>query len=164
MTDETQNPLLEDWTGPFDAPPFARIEAADFLPAFDAGFAAHKAEIAAIANNPAPPTFENTISAFERSGKLLGRLSAVFFNLAGADTSEAIEAIERDVAPRFAAHDAEIHLNDALFARIDTLWRQRVSAWSRRGGTARAGTSSHRLPPRRRRPAAAGEGAACRDR
>ncbi len=125
MTHETQNALLEDWTGPFDAPPFARIKPADFPPAFDAAFAAHKAEIAAIADNPAPPNFENTIGAFERSGKMLGRLAAVFFNLAGADTNDEIEAIERDVAPRFAAHDAEIHLNDALFARIDTLWRQR---------------------------------------
>ena len=127
MTHETQNPLLEDWTGPFDAPPFARIKPADFPPAFAAAFAAHKAEIAAIADNPAPPTFANTIGAFERSGKMLGRLAAVFFNLAGADTNEAIEAIERDVAPLFAAHDAEIHLNDALFARIDTLWRQRAA-------------------------------------
>jgi peptidyl-dipeptidase Dcp len=125
MTHDTQNPLLEDWTGPFDAPPFERIRAADFPAAFDAAFAAHRAEIAAIADDPAPPSFENTVAPFERSGKLLGRLSAVFFNLAGADTSDEIEAIEREVAPRFAAHDAEIHLNDALFARFDRLWRGR---------------------------------------
>jgi peptidyl-dipeptidase Dcp len=125
MTHDTTNPLLEDWTGPFAAPPFTRIAPADFPPAFTAAFAAHKAEIAAIADNPAPPTFANTIMAFERSGKQLGRLASVFFNLAGADTNAAIEAIERDVAPLFAGHDAEIHLNDALFARIDALWRQR---------------------------------------
>ena len=125
MTHETQNPLLDDWSGPFDAPPFARIRSADFPAAFDAAFAAHRAEIAAIAGDPAPPTFENTVGPFERSGKLLGRVSAIFFNLAGADTNDEIEAIEREVAPRFAAHDAEIHLNDALFARFDTLWRGR---------------------------------------
>ncbi len=125
MTHETQNPLLDDWSGPLDAPPFARIRSADFPAAFDAAFAAHRAEIAAIADDPAPPTFENTVGPFERSGKLLGRVSAIFFNLAGADTNDEIEAIEREVAPRFAAHDAEIHLNDALFARFDTLWRGR---------------------------------------
>jgi peptidyl-dipeptidase Dcp len=127
MTHETQNPLLEDWAGPFAAPPFAAIKPADFPPAFAAAFAAHKAEITAIADNPAPPTFDNTIAALERSGPLLNRLSSLFFNLAGADTNGEIEAIERDVAPPFAAHDADIHLNDALFARIDTLWEQRGS-------------------------------------
>ena len=125
MTRDTPNPLLENWTGPFAAPPFSAIEPADFPPAFAAAFAAHKTEIADIAENPAPPTFENTIVALERSGRLLTRLSALFFNLAGADTSDAIEAIERDVAPLFAAHEAEIHLNDALFARINALWHQR---------------------------------------
>ena len=126
MTHETPNPLLEDWTGPFAEPPFTRITPANFPPAFAAAFAAHKAEIAVIADTPAPPTFANTITAFERSGKKLGRLASVFFNLAGADTNAAIEAIEREAAPLFAAHDADIHLNEALFARIDTLWRQRA--------------------------------------
>ena len=125
MTRETQNPLLENWTAPFGAPPFSVVAPADFPPAFDAAFAAHKAEIAAIAENPAPPSFENTIVAFERSGHLVTRLAALFFNLAGANTSDEIEAIERDVAPLFAAHEAEIHLNDALFARINALWHQR---------------------------------------
>ncbi len=125
MTHETQNPLLEDWTGPFGLAPFAAIRPDDFPPAFAQAFAAHKAEIAAIADDPAPPTFENTIVALERSGQLLSRVAGVFFNLTGADTSDAIETIERDVAPLFAAHESEIHLNDALFARIDALWRQR---------------------------------------
>ncbi len=125
MTHAAPNPLLEDWTGPFAAPPFAAIKPADFPPAFTRAFAEHKAEIAAIADNPSPPTFENTIAALERSGRRIERLSSVFFNLAGADTNDAIEAIERDAAPLFAAHDAEIHLNDALFARIEALWRAR---------------------------------------
>jgi peptidyl-dipeptidase Dcp len=127
MTHETSNPLLDAWTGPFEAPPFAAIKPADFPPAFVAAFAAHKAEIAAIADNPALATFENTIAPLERSGHLLNRVSSVFFNLTGADTNDEIEAIERDVAPVFAAHDAEIHLNDALFARIDALSQQRAA-------------------------------------
>jgi peptidyl-dipeptidase Dcp len=125
MTERTANPLLEAWCGPFSAPPFAAIEPAHFRPAFARAFAAHRAEIDAIAANPAPATFENTIAAFERSGHGLDRVSSVFFNLAGADTSDEIEATEREIAPLFARHYAEIHLDDALFARIDTLYRQR---------------------------------------
>jgi peptidyl-dipeptidase Dcp len=125
MTHDTQNPLLENWTGPFGLAPFAAIKPDNFPPAFAQAFAAHKAEIAAIADDPAAPTFENTIAALERSGQLLSRIASVFFNLTGADTSEEIEAIERDVAPLFAAHDSEIRLNDALFTRIDALWQQR---------------------------------------
>ncbi len=119
------NPLLEEWTGPFGAPPFPAITPAHFRPAFAQAFAEHNAEIAAIAGNPQPPTFENTIAALERAGRTLDRVSAVFFHLADADTNEAIEAIEREIAPLVARHAAEIHLNDALFARIDRLCRQR---------------------------------------
>ncbi len=120
-----RNPLLAAWTGPFNAPPFAAIKPEHFLPAFDQAFAEHKAEITAITADRAAADFENTIAAFERSGRALSRIAAVFFNLAGADTSEEIEAIEREIAPRFASHYAEIHLDEALFARIDTLYRQR---------------------------------------
>ena len=118
------NPLLEEWTGPFGAPPFAAIRPAHFRPAFAQAFAEHRAEIAAIVENPQPPNFANTIAAFERAGRTLDRVSAVFFHLAGADTNEEIEAIEREIAPLVARHDAEIHLNDALFARIDALFRR----------------------------------------
>ncbi|MGB6920503.1 MAG: M3 family metallopeptidase [Methylovirgula sp.] len=118
------NPLLEEWTGPFGAPPFAAIRPAHFRPAFAQAFAEHRSEIAAIAENRQPPNFENTIAAFERAGRTLNRVSVVFFHLAGADTNEEIEAIEREIAPLVARHDAEIHLNDALFARIDALFRR----------------------------------------
>ncbi|MGC2140633.1 MAG: M3 family metallopeptidase, partial [Methylovirgula sp.] len=97
---------------------------AHFRPAFAQAFAEHRSEIAAIAENPQPPNFENTIAAFERAGRTLERVSAVFFHLAGADTNEEIEAIEREIAPLVARHHAEIHLNDALFARIDALFRR----------------------------------------
>jgi peptidyl-dipeptidase Dcp len=119
------NPLLEEWTGPFGAPPFAAVKPAHFRPAFSRAFADHRAEIAAIATHREPVTFDNTIAAFERSGRGLNRISSVFFNLAGAATSEEIEAIERDVAPLFARHYAEIHLDAALFSRIESLDQRR---------------------------------------
>lgn len=119
------NPLLEKWTGPFGAPPFAAIKPAHFRPAFSQAFAEHRAEIAAIAVNPEPASFENTIAAFERSGHSLERVSSVFFNLAEADTSEEIEAIEREVAPLLARHYAQIHLDAALYSRIESLDRRR---------------------------------------
>ena len=84
---ETQpnNPLLERWTGPFEAPPFGRIRAEHFRPAFDAALEEARGEIAAIAANSAPATFQNTIEALERGGRALSKISAVFFNLARTD-------------------------------------------------------------------------------
>src|SRR5581483_8334356 len=87
--------------------------------------AANKAEIERIAGNPAAPTFENTIEALERGGEALTRVSDLFFVLAGANTNDALEAVERDVSPLLARHDSEIYLNVALFHRIDVLYRQR---------------------------------------
>ncbi|MGA3302248.1 MAG: M3 family metallopeptidase [Methylovirgula sp.] len=122
---QSQNPLLEDWTTPFGLPPFERIAPEHFLPAFESAFVEHNAEIDAIAKNPAPASFENTMAALERAGRRLRRISALFFNLAHSHTNDSIEAVEREVAPLFARHYAAIHLNDALFARIDALYRQR---------------------------------------
>ncbi len=119
------NPLLMQWTTPEGAPPFAQIRAEHFAEAFTKALALHTAEIDAIAAGGAPPTFDNTIAAVERSGRLLDRVSAVFHALAGAHTNDALLAIERDISPRLAAHWNAIRLNDALFARIDALWRQR---------------------------------------
>lgn len=119
------NPLLEAWTGPFGIPPFDRVMPDHYGPAFERAFAEHKAEIAAIAANPEPADFENTIAALERAGRNLRRVSLVFFNLASAHTNDAIEAVEREISPLFARHDAEIHLNDALFARVDAVYARR---------------------------------------
>ena len=119
------NPLLEAWTGPFGIPPFDRIMPDHYGPAFERAFAEHKAEIAAIAANPEPADFENTIAALERAGRNLRRVSLVFFNLTSAHTNDAIEAVEREISPLFARHDAEIHLNDALFARVDAIYARR---------------------------------------
>ena len=121
----SQNPLLADWTGPFGLPPFGAIASAHFRPAFDAALSLHRAEIDAIAANPAPPDFDNTIVALEKSGRALERVANVFFVLAGADTSDAIEAVEREVSPLLARHGNALYLNRALYARIADLWQRR---------------------------------------
>ena len=115
------NPLLDSWTTPFGVPPFAAIETAHYRPAFEAALAAHVREIAAIAENPEPPSFSNTIDAFERSGHALDRIASVFFNLTGAHTNDELDAIETEIAPKFSRHYSAIYLNDALFARIDAI-------------------------------------------
>ena len=122
---EQKNPLLEPWTGPFEAPPFDRIEAALFRPAFDAALKQAREEIAAIAADPEPATFENTIAALERSGRKLSNVSAVFFNLARTDGTPESEAIEREVAPLLARHRNEIFLNERLYQRVDALQSRR---------------------------------------
>ena len=119
------NPLLAPWTGPFEAPPFAAIEPAHFKPAFETALARNRDEIAAIAGDPATPTFENTIVALERSGAALDRVGSVFFNLAGADTNDELQATEREMAPVLSRHSSAIYLNADLFRRIDDLWTRR---------------------------------------
>jgi peptidyl-dipeptidase Dcp len=120
------NPLLEEWRGPFGAPPLDRIRPEHFPPAYAVGFAQHDAEIARITDEPAPPDFANTIIAFEKSGRLLSQVDAVFFVLSGAATNEALQKIERELAPRVSAHHNSIYLNAKLFARIDAVWQRRA--------------------------------------
>jgi peptidyl-dipeptidase Dcp len=154
------NPLLADWTAPLGVPPLAAIKPEHFPPAFERALAQHRSEIAAIAGGRAEPNFDNTVAALERSGRLLGRVSNVFYVLAGAHTSEAIQAIERDIAPRLARHWNDIHLNAALFSRIDSLHRhaaclgltaeqarvlERYHALFRRAGAGLDGAAKERL-------------------
>jgi len=120
------NPLLADWTTPFETPPFGAIETGHFKPAFNAALAAHRAEIAAIAGNADAPSFDNTIAAIERSGKLLTRVGMVFGQLTSAATSDELQAVERDVTVELARHWNAFYLNPALFQRIDTLFAQRT--------------------------------------
>ena len=121
MTDSANNPLIQQPTGPFEVPPFANILPEHVRPAFDWALDAHSAEIAAIAAQSDAPEFENTIVALERSGRLLARVSSVFYALAGAHTNETLLAVEREIAPRLAAHWDRIHMNEVLFHRIETL-------------------------------------------
>jgi peptidyl-dipeptidase Dcp len=122
---DTKNPLLAGWTGSFGLPPLAAITPEHFRPAFDCALAAHRAEIDAIAADPSAPSFGNTIEALERSGRDLDRVSNVFFVLAGAATSDAIEAVERDISPLLARHGNALYLNRALYARIADLHARR---------------------------------------
>ena len=119
------NPALVDWTGHEGLPRFEAIRDEDFAPAFDAALARHEAEIDAIAGNPEPPTFENTIVALEIAGDELSRVSALFWNKAGAHTNETIQALEREIAPKMSRHYSKIGTNPVLFRRIDTLWEKR---------------------------------------
>ena len=119
------NSLLETWDTPFGLPPFARIEDADFAPAMAAALAEGRAAVATIAENPAAPTFANTIAALELADDLLDRVAGVFYNLSGADANPARDALQRDFAPMLSAYASEITNNAALFARIDDLWRRR---------------------------------------
>src|SRR5690348_13453825 len=112
------NPLLAPWDTPHGAPPFAAIRPEHFGPAFDAAFAAHRGEIAAIAAQTAGPTFDNTIAALERAGRMLSRVSSAFFCLVGAHSNDAILALERELVPRLTAHWDAIYMNQALFTRI----------------------------------------------
>jgi peptidyl-dipeptidase Dcp len=122
---DLSNPLLAIWSGEFELPPFATIKAEHFRPAFDWALADHRAEIAAIAQNRAEPSFKNTIAALEKGGRELERVANVFFVLAGADTSDEIQAIEREVSPLLARHSNALYLNPALYSRIAALYGQR---------------------------------------
>ncbi len=123
----TANHLTTDWTGPYGLPSFAAVTPDQFRPAFDAALGAHRAEIDAIAADKAAPDFANTIEALERAGGLLERVSSLFWVLAEADTSDALEEVERDVSPLLARHWNAIHLDAGLFRRIASLYDRRNS-------------------------------------
>jgi peptidyl-dipeptidase Dcp len=123
----TENPLLQTWTTPFGMPPFDRLRPEHFPPAFERGMEQQIAEIAVITGSAAPPTFANTIEALERSGRLLERVSRVFFNLDSSNTNDALEATARDYAPRLAEHRMRIALDPALFARVADLHARRAA-------------------------------------
>jgi peptidyl-dipeptidase Dcp len=118
------NPLLGTWDDPFGLPRFDLIEPAHFRPAYDAALAEQAAEFEAIATSAEPPSFANTIEALERSGRLLSRVSAVFWNRAGGDTNDEIQAIEREVSPRVSQHFARQLTDQRMFARIEAVVAQ----------------------------------------
>jgi peptidyl-dipeptidase Dcp len=124
MTQGT-NPLLTASTLPFQAPPFDRISDAHFLPAMEAGITRQLAEAAAIANDPAPPTFANTIEALERTGQLLDRATSVFFNLVSSNTNPELQKIQREIAPKLASTKDQIFLDAQLFQRVKAIYDRR---------------------------------------
>jgi peptidyl-dipeptidase Dcp len=119
------NPFLTAYTTPFETPPFDRIKNEHFMPAFEEGMKAQKAEVDSIVADPNAPTFANTVEAFERSGLLLDKVAGVFFGLQGANTNDEIQKIAGDIAPRLAKHKDDINLNEKLFARVKTVYEQR---------------------------------------
>ncbi|MES2032456.1 MAG: M3 family metallopeptidase [Pseudomonadota bacterium] len=120
------NPLLKAWQTPFETPPFDEIRPEHFMPAFEQAFFDHSAEIAAIVNDPAVPDFANTITALERSGKLLSRVASVFYDLVSAHSNPAILEIDKDVSSRMARHWNPIMMNAVLFGRIVALHDRRA--------------------------------------
>ncbi len=112
------NALLSPWTAEFEMPPFGQFSDDDFAPAFDEAFARAREDIAQIACQDAPATFDNTITALEQSGEMLERVGSIFFNLAGADTNSARQALQRDLSPRYAAFHSEMMMNSDLFDRV----------------------------------------------
>lgn len=123
----SDNPFAKESTLPFHAPPFDKIEDSDFMPAIDEGMRRQAAEVDKIANNSAAPTFDNTIVALEKSGALLDRTTLAFFALTGANTDDTLQHVEQVEAPRMAAHQDSIYLNDKLFKRVATLYDKRDS-------------------------------------
>ncbi len=122
-----ENPLLQAWRTPFETPPFAELVPEHFLPAYERAFADHAAEIAAIVNDPAAPDFANTITALERSGKLLDRVSLVFSDLVLAHSNPALLEIDKEVSLRQARHWNPIMMNAVLFGRIALLHDNRAT-------------------------------------
>jgi peptidyl-dipeptidase Dcp len=121
------NPFFEDWTAPFGAPPLDRFKPEHFVPAYDRALAEHTAEIAAIAQNPAPPDFDNVVLALEKSGRLLTKVDAVFGNLSSSATNDELQDIELEMAPRLSAHWSAISMHPVLFARLDAVYQQRAT-------------------------------------
>jgi len=121
------NPLLRPWQTPFETPPFTEIAPEHFLPAFEQAFADHSAEISAIEHDPSAPDFANTITALERSGKLLSKVSAVFYDLVSAHSNPALLEIDKEVSLRMARHWNPIMMNAVLFGRIALLHENRAS-------------------------------------
>ncbi|QFT98363.1 Peptidyl-dipeptidase dcp [Roseovarius sp. THAF8] len=119
------NPLLSEWETPFEMAPFDRVSDEDFAPAFEAALEEARGEIAAIADNPEPPTFANTVEALEVAGDRLDKVLSVFFTVAGADSNDRRQELQREFSPKLAAYSSEIYGNKALFQRIATLWEDR---------------------------------------
>ena len=121
------NPFYAPSTLPYQAPPFDKIKDDDYIPAMDAGMAEEQKEMEAIANNPAPPTFENTIVAMEKSGRLLRRVQGAFFTVVSANENPTLQKVRATEAPKLAAHQDAILLNDKLFQRVSTIYNERKS-------------------------------------
>ncbi len=125
MTLATSNPLLQPWNTPYGLPPFEQIRAEHFEPAFEEALKQQRAEIDAIGANHEAATFDNTLAALDRSGRLLDRVAELFHNLASSETSPALQAVQLRMAPLLAAHNSAIYMHKVLFERVDALYERR---------------------------------------
>src|SRR5664280_492823 len=116
------NLFFSPYNTPFNVPPFEKIMAKNYMPAFLKGMADGRQEIKNISNSKSTPTFENTIEAFDKSGEILSKVSFVFFSLSSANTNDSIQKIEVDVSPLLSAYRDEILLDSALFIRVKSLY------------------------------------------
>ncbi|HET9208101.1 MAG TPA: M3 family metallopeptidase [Burkholderiaceae bacterium] len=123
--DAPLNPLLTVWDAPFGLPPFESVRSEHFKPAFERGMREHREELQQIGMQSEPPSFHNTMARFDASGRLLSRVEALFHNLAASATSDALQAVQREMASPLAAHWSAVYMDAALFARIDALHAQR---------------------------------------
>ncbi|WBO23223.1 M3 family metallopeptidase [Sphingomonas abietis] len=121
------NPFATPSTLPFQAPRFDLIKDSDYQPAFETAMAQHLVEVQKIANNPAAPTFDNTIGALEKSGRMLDRVSLAFFGVAQANTNDTLDKVQEAEAPKLSQHGDAVNLNPKLFARVKTLWDKRAA-------------------------------------
>lgn len=121
------NPFFSEYSTPFNVPPFEQISNEHFMPAFEEGMKLHEAEIEAIANNTEAPDFENTVLAFDQSGRFLRRVSLVFYNLNSAHTDSVKEALAREIGPRLSQHNDNIMLNEKLFQRVKMVYDARYT-------------------------------------
>src|SRR5258708_5619052 len=118
----TDNPLLTESSLPYHVPPFDKIKDEHFAPAIEAGMREQLKEVEVVANNSEKPTFENTVVALERTGRLLDRAEQTFSNLNACNTNPTLQKIEKEMAPKLSAHRDAIHLNGKLFSRIQQLY------------------------------------------
>ena len=121
------NPFFTEWTTPFGVAPFDQISEEHYLPAFEKAIAENRVEVEAIAQNPEPPTFDNTLGALDSSGLLMNKVAGVFYTLVGADTNEQIQAIAKEVAPMRSSLRDDILMNAQLFARIKEIYDGRAA-------------------------------------
>ena len=124
---KNDNPFFSKFGTPFETPAFDKIKNEHYLPAFKAGIEQDSLEIAAIANNPDAPTFENTLEALDRTGVLLSKVSGVYYNVLEANTNDTLQQISNEVAPLLSKHSDDMLLNEKLFQRVKTVYDQRES-------------------------------------
>ena len=126
-----QNPFLQEWDTPYGIPPYDKIKIEHYMPAIKAGIAQHEAEIQAIIDNPAAPTFENTVAALELSGDILTKVMGVLYNVAETENSPELEAVVEEATPLQSEHSDNIYMNKKLYERVAAIYNADQSGLTR---------------------------------